>query len=182
MSVCLSNIVMCCNNKCLFQKIMDNAGLNLRILRECGSNSFKMFTFAPCYITDEIMKVKLLILFLILIGHFAEADATRPLRKFFPVRQSDGSVIDVCKQGNGRFVFYSTRCGIALVRGENGDLEYAKKASDGLSATGIMASESDNHFVLGKALRGADKISIVEKEHSTDILSTNEAYEWMSTQ
>ena len=128
------------------------------------------------------MKVKLLILFLILIGHFAEADATRPLRKFFPVRQSDGSVIDVCKQGNGRFVFYSTRCGIALVRGENGDLEYAKKASDGLSATGIMASESDNHFVLGKALRGADKISIVEKEHSTDILSTNEAYEWMSTQ
>ena len=114
------------------------------------------------------MKVKLLILFLCFAGGLLETGATRPLRKYYPFRQSDGTFIEVCKQGNGHFVFYSTRSGKALVRGTNGDMEYARIAADGLSATGRMARENSCHSTL-------------ETLHTEDFLSTEEAYEWMNS-
>ena len=113
------------------------------------------------------MRKKLLVLLVGLVGLFAESNATSPLRRYYPVKQSDGTSIHVMKQGNGRFVFYATKDGAALVRGENGDLQYAKVDADGLSSTGILAHEI--HL----------RTSVEQHLLSNNLLTVNKAYRWL---
>ena len=115
------------------------------------------------------MRKTLLFLFLGFMGCVSEAVATRPMRQWFGVRQSDGTLLEVQKQGNGHFVFYTTKDGAVLTRGSHGDLEYAVVAVDGLRSTGFVAHESELRSDSEKRLLAENP------------LTTEEAYQWMST-
>ncbi len=88
------------------------------------------------------------------------AEASQPLRRYVPMRQSDGTVIEVCKSGNHRFAFYRTRDGFALLRGASGDLCYVTATADGLAATAVAAHEpgrrtaAEKNLLADKALSG----------------------------
>lgn len=90
--------------------------------------------------------------------------ATRPLRKAFAVKQSDGTSVTVYRQGNGHFGFYSTTDGIALLRGANGDLCYAQTGTAGIEATSLIAHNADQ--------RSKEEIAGIEKLN----LSANKAF------
>lgn len=115
------------------------------------------------------MRKKLLTLFLGLTGILTQVDATCPLKRFYPVKQSDGTTIEVCKHGNGHFVFYSTREGWTLMPDANGDMQYAVKTQHGLSLTGVLAHGQSAHTVPE------------EQIISTCALPVAEAYQWMKS-
>ena len=96
-----------------------------------------------------------------------DTKATCPLRNFYSVLQSDGTSLQIRKQGNGHFAFYSTKDGIALMPAANGDMQYAEITSEGLRASGVVA-----HNVL---LRTALEKKFLNKQ----TISTQQAYEWM---
>ena len=84
------------------------------------------------------------IAFLLTLGAmvcFQELPATNPVRRVVTVKQSDGSTLAVRKEGNSRYAFYSTIDGIALLRGKNGDLQYARIIGDELLPSGHCAHE-----------------------------------------
>ena len=93
--------------------------------------------------------------------------ATCPLRRYYSVRQSDGTTIEVRKNGNGRFAFYSNREGIALMRAANGDFHYAQTTLDGLCASGILAHNSK--------LRSTSESLFIQKK----AINTQKAYAWL---
>ena len=120
------------------------------------------------------MKKIIFVLMFISAGLMTTADATRPLRKSFPVRQSDGTTLMVYRQGNGHFGFYTTTDGIALLRNANGDLCYAEKTDNGLKATSMAAHEADkrgkeeNAFLTTRALSAGKAYTHLLQIHSAD--------------
>lgn len=56
------------------------------------------------------------------------AMASRPLFKWFNVKQPDGTVVTVRKEGNGQFAYYVSTDGIALLRDAADNLTYATKS------------------------------------------------------
>ena len=115
------------------------------------------------------MKKTLLFLFLGMMGLCQEMEATSPLRRVISVKQSDGTVLQVQKEGNGHFMYYTTTDGIALMRGANGDFQYAKVVADGLLASGVCAHETH--------LRSTREIHLLSQEG----LRTQEAFQWLSS-
>lgn len=120
------------------------------------------------------MKKIIFVLMFISAGLMTTADATRPLRKSFPVRQSDGTTLMVYRQGNGHFGFYTTTDGIALLRNANGDLCYAEKTDNGLKATSMAAHEADkrgkeeNAFLTTRALSAGKAYTHLQQIHLAD--------------
>ncbi len=88
------------------------------------------------------MKKNLLFALTMTLGLSLPAGAAQPRRLFFPVRQSDGTFIEVRKCGNARFAFYATRDNMALLPGANGDLCYVTTTANGLQPTAITAHEA----------------------------------------
>ena len=115
------------------------------------------------------MKKTLLFLFLGMMGLCQEMDATGPLRRVISVKQSDGTFLQVQKEGNGHFMYYTTVDGIALMRGANGDFEYAKVVADGLQASGICAHETH--------LRSSQEKQVLSEKG----IPTHQAFQWMNS-
>ncbi len=97
------------------------------------------------------MLKKLLPLLLCALSLGQSAEAAQPLRRYIPMRQSDGTTIEVCKSGNHRFAFYRTRDGYALMRGASGDLCHAAMTDNGIMATNIVAHEANQRTPAEKA-------------------------------
>ena len=114
------------------------------------------------------MKKTLLFLLMGMMGLSSEVGATCPVRRVITVQQSDGTSLQIQKLGNGRFMFYTTVDGVALMRNANGDFQYARRVADGLQTTGINAHESH--------LRSTSENKLLSQQG----LSKGDAYQWMN--
>ncbi len=114
---------------------------------------------------------KILPLFLLALSLSQTAEAVQPLRRYVPMRQSDGTVIEVCKSGNHRFAFYTTRDGYALMPGAGGDLCHATVTADGIMATSVVAHEADRRTAAETAtlLSATAAYAHLEKLHPAPV-------------
>lgn len=109
-----------------------------------------------------------ILLYLLLAAFACQLDATRPLRRVFTARQSDGTTLSVINRSNHRFSLYTTKDGISLVRNNKGDFCYAVAASRNLEASGNIAHEADRrtpaeqNFVMTTGLNGEKAFSMLE--------------------
>lgn len=97
------------------------------------------------------------------------AMASRPLFKWFNVKQPDGTVVTVRKEGNGQFAYYVSTDGIALLRDAADNLTYATKSGKTLVPSRIIARNS--------AERTSEESAEMTK---TGIITTTQAYELLS--
>lgn len=64
--------------------------------------------------------MKKLFLSALLLASALTAGAVRPMHKLFPVKQNDGSVVMLYKNGDGHLAFYTTEDDKVVVRDANG--------------------------------------------------------------
>lgn len=94
----------------------------------------------------------LFLLFLVALFQW-DAQATRPMRRTFPVKQVDGTTLWVERHGSSQSMFYSTIDAKAIVRGKDGGLYYAVLSNGSLIPSDFCAhmpelrSEEENQFV-----------------------------------
>lgn len=111
------------------------------------------------------------------LGCVLALHATHPMKKYFAVKQSDGTSVIVCKQGNADSGFLLTKDGVCCLRNEGG-LYYAMMNAYGESVCSNMLAHEEGHrsvqesqFVAEQAL----KLSQVATLHSDLKFSTKGA-------
>lgn len=83
--------------------------------------------------------MKKLFLSALLLASALTAGAVRPMHKLFPVKQNDGSVVMLYKNGDGHLAFYTTEDDKVVVRDANGRLCYAQLNANGELTASSMA-------------------------------------------
>lgn len=93
------------------------------------------------------------------LGCALTVQATQPMKKYFAVKQSDGTSVVVCKQGNADAGFLLTKDGVCCLRNE-GSLYYAILNENGepicseVLAHGVETrSAQENQFIAQEALK-----------------------------
>lgn len=102
-----------------------------------------------------------------MLGICQQAEATGPVRRTFTVKQSDGTTLQVQKQGNGRFSYYTTTDGWTLLRDAGGDFRYARQVGGGLQMLDRTAHSPE--------MRGEEE----QRWVADSALASDRAYRWM---
>lgn len=108
--------------------------------------------------------MKKLFLSALLLASALTAGAVRPMHKLFPVKQNDGSVVMLYKNGDGHLAFYTTEDDKVVVRDANGRLCYAQLNASGELTASSMAvhnladrTAEETAFVSTITLRPTDE-------------------------
>lgn len=113
--------------------------------------------------------------FLALQSATANVPARRPMRTF---TQSDGTAVTVSLRGNGRYAYYVTADGLALLRGAGGDLCYTRLTGDGLAPTQAIAHEQAARSaaearIVATAAKASDAATHLEKLYPADYVRSS---------
>lgn len=91
--------------------------------------------------------MKRTLLYLLLVVLAMPGEATRPFRRMFSARQSDGTTLQVIDRSNHRFTCLTTTDGVPLVRNGKGDFCYARLGGNDLLASDRIAHEPASRSV-----------------------------------
>ena len=119
---------------------------------------------------------KITLVLLALVMTAGQLFAANPMRRLFPVSQSDGTEVMVNRVGNGIVGFYATPDGWALVRNAAGDLCYAcfDKSGD-FVASDVVAHDEDARtaveadYVKQSAITASDAFNRLTQSDSNSV-------------
>lgn len=119
---------------------------------------------------------KITLVLLALVMTAGQLFAANPMRRLFPVSQSDGTEVMVNRVGNGIVGFYATPDGWALVRNAAGDLCYAcfDKSGD-FVASDVVAHDKDARtaveadYVKQSAITASDAFNRLTQSDSNSV-------------
>lgn len=114
------------------------------------------------------MKIKLLLIALLIALSHISSFATRPMRRAFPVKQSDGTMLMVTRHECQRNLFYATSDDVALMRGEDGALYYAELKHGNMQASAVLAHQPESRTIEEQAFLDSHKLDVADAYSALD--------------